>query len=162
VHVPNIIQNVTRQKGAEAGQLVGLQLLIPRILGSAAAHMAHSGYWGYFIGLSALKPRKRWPILGVGYFSEAALHALWNASGAEGRTFAGLGGSFVLCVFGSGDFESQSSVSESSAKFCHDNIFWKVTADCLIVEVPGHLKLPFFSCVLTRLNLPMLKLYPLQ
>jgi RsiW-degrading membrane proteinase PrsW (M82 family) len=81
-HVPNIIQNVTLLKGPYAGQLVGLQLLIPRILGSAAGHMAYSGYLGYFIGLSALKPRKRWPILGVGYFSASALHALWNASGA--------------------------------------------------------------------------------
>ena len=44
--------------------------------------MAYSGYLGYFIGLSALKPRKRWQILGVGYFSASALHALWNASGA--------------------------------------------------------------------------------
>jgi RsiW-degrading membrane proteinase PrsW (M82 family) len=58
-HVPNIIQNVTLQAGPDAGQLVGLQLLIPRILGSAAGHMAYSGYLGYFIGLSALKPRKR-------------------------------------------------------------------------------------------------------
>ena len=81
-YVPNIIQNVTLQAGLEAGQLVGLQLLIPRILGSAAGHMAYSGYLGYFIGLSALKPRKRWQILGVGYFSASALHALWNASGA--------------------------------------------------------------------------------
>jgi RsiW-degrading membrane proteinase PrsW (M82 family) len=100
-----------------------LQLLIPGILGSAAGHMAQSGYSGYFIGLSALKPRKRWLILGVGYFSASALHALWNASGALGRTFRGVGGSFVLCVFGSGDFESQSSVSESRATFCHENIF---------------------------------------
>jgi RsiW-degrading membrane proteinase PrsW (M82 family) len=59
-----------------------LQLLIPGILGVAATQMAHSGYWGYFIGLSALKPSKRWPILGLGYFSEAAIHALSNASGA--------------------------------------------------------------------------------
>jgi RsiW-degrading membrane proteinase PrsW (M82 family) len=81
-HVPNIIQNVTLQAGSDAGQLVGLQLLIPRILGSAAGHMAYSGYLGYFIGLSALKPKKRLPILGVGYFSASALHALWNASGA--------------------------------------------------------------------------------
>lgn len=80
-YVPNIIQNVTLQAGAEAGELVGLQLLIPRILGSAAGHMAYSGYLGYFIGLSALKPRKRWQILSVGYFSASALHALWNASG---------------------------------------------------------------------------------
>jgi RsiW-degrading membrane proteinase PrsW (M82 family) len=70
------------QAGADAGQLVGLQLLIPRILGSVAGHMAYSGYLGYFIGLSALKPKKRWQILGVGYFSAAALHALWNASGS--------------------------------------------------------------------------------
>ncbi|HAT12626.1 MAG TPA: PrsW family intramembrane metalloprotease, partial [Microcoleaceae bacterium UBA11344] len=40
------------------------------------------GYLGYFIGLSALKPRKRWQILGVGYFTASALHALWNASGS--------------------------------------------------------------------------------
>jgi RsiW-degrading membrane proteinase PrsW (M82 family) len=80
-----------------------LQLLIPRILGFAAGHMAQSGYLGYFIGLSALKPRSRWPILGVGYFSASALHALSNASVVEGRTFRGVGGSFVLCVFGSGD-----------------------------------------------------------
>jgi RsiW-degrading membrane proteinase PrsW (M82 family) len=45
--------------GPDAGQLVGLQLLIPGILGSAAGHMAYSGYLGYFIGLSALKPSKR-------------------------------------------------------------------------------------------------------
>lgn len=81
-YVPNIIQNVTLQAGAEAGQLVGLQLLIPRILGSVAGHMAYSGYLGYFIGLSALKPKKRWQILGVGYLSASALHALWNASGS--------------------------------------------------------------------------------
>lgn len=80
-YVPNIIQNITLQAGPEAAELVGLQLLIPRILGSAAGHMAYSGYFGYFIGLSALKPRKRWQILGVGYFSASALHALWNASG---------------------------------------------------------------------------------
>lgn len=80
-YVPNIIQNITLQAGPEAAELVGLQSLIPRILGSAAGHMAYSGYFGYFIGLSALKPRKRWQILGVGYFSASALHALWNASG---------------------------------------------------------------------------------
>lgn len=80
-YVPHIIQNVTLQAGADAGQLVGLQLLIPRILGSVAGHMAYSGYLGYFIGLSALKPKKRWQILGVGYLSASTLHALWNASG---------------------------------------------------------------------------------
>jgi RsiW-degrading membrane proteinase PrsW (M82 family) len=69
-----------------------LQLLIPGILGAAAAHMADSAYLGYFIGLSALKPRSRWPILDPGCFSEAALHALWNASGVASILFGALVG----------------------------------------------------------------------
>jgi len=65
----------------QSGSLEGLQLLIPRVLGSVAGHIAYSGYLGYFIGLSVLKPRKRWSILGIGYLSAAILHALWNAAG---------------------------------------------------------------------------------
>lgn len=81
-YVPVITQNVTQQAGAGAGQLVGLQLLIPRILGSVAGHMAYSGYLGYFIGLAVLKPSMGWQILTVGYLSASALHALWNATGS--------------------------------------------------------------------------------
>ncbi|MFM7408817.1 MAG: PrsW family glutamic-type intramembrane protease [Cuspidothrix sp.] len=73
-YVPLISQN--------SGQLVGLQLLIPRILGSVAGHMAYSGYLGYFIGLAVLKPRRGKEILTVGYLSASALHALWNATGS--------------------------------------------------------------------------------
>ncbi|WP_019498704.1 PrsW family glutamic-type intramembrane protease [Pseudanabaena sp. PCC 6802] len=62
-----------------AGNEAGLQILIPRVLGSVSGHMAYSGYLGYFIGLSVLKPTKRWQILGVGYISASLLHALWNA-----------------------------------------------------------------------------------
>jgi RsiW-degrading membrane proteinase PrsW (M82 family) len=80
-YVPGIIDNVTLQAGEGTGQLAGLQLLIPRILGSVVGHMAYSGYLGYFIGLSVLKPSKRWQILGVGYVCAAALHALWNSTG---------------------------------------------------------------------------------
>jgi RsiW-degrading membrane proteinase PrsW (M82 family) len=80
-YVPGIINDVTLQAGAEYGELLGLQLLIPRLLGSIAGHMAYSGYLGYFIGLSVLKPTQRWQILGIGYFTAAVLHALWNASG---------------------------------------------------------------------------------
>ena len=80
-YVPQIIQNVTFQAGEGVGELVGLQLLIPRILGSVAGHMAYSGYLGYFIGLSILKPGQRWQILSIGYLCSAILHALWNATG---------------------------------------------------------------------------------
>jgi RsiW-degrading membrane proteinase PrsW (M82 family) len=31
--------------------------------------------------LSVLKPNQRWQILGIGYISAAALHALWNSAG---------------------------------------------------------------------------------
>lgn len=82
-YVPNQVQNVALQAGMGAGELIGLQLLIPRILGSVAGHMAYSGYLGYFIGLSVLKPSKRWSILGIGYLSAAGLHAFWNASASD-------------------------------------------------------------------------------
>lgn len=82
-YVPNQVQNVALQAGIGAGELIGLQLLIPRILGSVAGHMAYSGYLGYFIGLSILKPSKRWSILGIGYLSAAGLHAFWNATASD-------------------------------------------------------------------------------
>lgn len=91
-YVPEIINNVTLQASKEAGQLMGLQLLIPRVLGSVAGHMAYSGYFGYFIGLSVLKPRNSGQTLLIGCLSSAGLHALWNASGF----FSGL----VLAVVG--------------------------------------------------------------
>jgi RsiW-degrading membrane proteinase PrsW (M82 family) len=80
-YVPSMINATTLEAGAESGALLGLQLLIPRVLGSVAGHMAYSGYFGYFIGLSVLRPANRWPILGIGYFSAALLHTLWNAAG---------------------------------------------------------------------------------
>ncbi len=81
-YVPDMIQNTTLQVGDGPKQLMGLQLLIPRLLGSIAGHMAYSGYFGYFIGLSVLKPRQSGIILGIGYLSAASLHALWNAMGS--------------------------------------------------------------------------------
>jgi RsiW-degrading membrane proteinase PrsW (M82 family) len=78
-YVPLISQN--------SDQSVGLQLLIPRILGSVAGHMAYSGYLGYFVGLAVLKPLKSKQILSVGYLSASALHALWNATGSINAFF---------------------------------------------------------------------------
>lgn len=81
LYVPNIVQSITTQAGStEIAELTGLQLLIPRVLGSVAGHMAYSGYFGYFIGLSIMKPSLRWQILTIGYLSSAFLHALWNTS----------------------------------------------------------------------------------
>ena len=80
-YVPGIIDNVTLQAGQKAAEISGLHLLIARIIGSVVGHMAYSGYFGYFIGLSVLKPSQRWQILGIGYVSAATLHALWNTTG---------------------------------------------------------------------------------
>jgi RsiW-degrading membrane proteinase PrsW (M82 family) len=80
-YVPNITQAVSAQSGTGAGDLAGLQLVIARILGSVAGHMAYSGYFGYFIGLAVLKPSKTLQILPVGYLTASGLHALWNATG---------------------------------------------------------------------------------
>jgi RsiW-degrading membrane proteinase PrsW (M82 family) len=80
-YVPMAIESVAKmQAGPEAGQLVGLQLLIPRILAEVSGHMAYSGYFGYFIGLSVLRPRYWWSILPIGYLTAAALHAFWDAT----------------------------------------------------------------------------------
>lgn len=80
-YVPEIYKVTLASGGQQAAELASLQLLIPRVLGSVAGHMAYSGYLGYFIGLSVLRPRYRWRILGVGYLSASALHALWNVTG---------------------------------------------------------------------------------
>lgn len=91
-YVPEITRNFSLQAGNGIGQLVGFQLLVPRIIGSIAGHMAYSGYLGYFIGLSVLKPRQRWQILGVGYLTAAGLHALWNTTGLISGLFLAIVG----------------------------------------------------------------------
>jgi RsiW-degrading membrane proteinase PrsW (M82 family) len=87
-YVPNILGKVAQETGQQgAGLFVALQLLIPRIIGSVSGHMAYSGYFGYFIGLSALKQENRWLILATGYVSASVLHALWNSSDRLGVWF---------------------------------------------------------------------------
>ncbi|XHX76619.1 MAG: PrsW family glutamic-type intramembrane protease [Stenomitos frigidus ULC029] len=86
------VYKATLSSGEGAAQLASLQLLIPRVLGSVAGHMAYSGYFGYFIGLSVLRSRRRWLILGIGYLSASGLHALWNTVGSINPVFLALVG----------------------------------------------------------------------
>ncbi|MGI0487355.1 PrsW family glutamic-type intramembrane protease [Pantanalinema rosaneae CENA516] len=79
-YIPGIYQS-TLAAGEGAAQLASLQLLIPRVLGSVAGHIAYSGYLGYFVGLSVLRSRRSYLIQGIGYLSASGLHALWNAAG---------------------------------------------------------------------------------
>ncbi|MEO0968241.1 MAG: PrsW family glutamic-type intramembrane protease [Cyanobacteria bacterium J06639_18] len=80
---------------ASRGALAGLQLLIPRILGEVAGHMAYSGYFGYFIGLSVLKPGNAKRTLAIGYFTASTIHALWNS-----MTYFGSLGILLLVLIG--------------------------------------------------------------
>ncbi|MBW4632100.1 MAG: PrsW family intramembrane metalloprotease [Iphinoe sp. HA4291-MV1] len=93
-YVPGTIAQVAQRMGADAGLRAGLELLIPRILGDVAGHMAWSGWFGYCIGLSVLKPRQAWQILALGYLSAAGLHGLWNSSTGLSNTL----GIFVLLL----------------------------------------------------------------
>jgi RsiW-degrading membrane proteinase PrsW (M82 family) len=61
------------------GQFEGLMLVIPRILGAVSGHAAWSGYLGYFIGLGILMPQRKWQLIGIGYLTVSAIHALWNS-----------------------------------------------------------------------------------
>ncbi|WNC60913.1 PrsW family glutamic-type intramembrane protease [Thermosynechococcus sp. QS41] len=65
------------------GNLAGLQVLIPRVLGSLTGHMAYTGYLGYCVGLSVLRPHRAPLILMVGLGLAAFLHALWNTAAAR-------------------------------------------------------------------------------
>ena len=92
LYVPEVVSGAILPVTGVDNQLMGLQLLIPRILGSVFGHMAYSGYLGYFIGLSALKPQRQWQVILIGYISASVLHALWNTTG-----FVSV---FVLAVIG--------------------------------------------------------------
>ncbi len=57
---------------------IGFYPLILRSIDLAFGHMAYAGYFGYFIGLSVIKPGQRWKILGIGLVSASIPHALWD------------------------------------------------------------------------------------
>jgi RsiW-degrading membrane proteinase PrsW (M82 family) len=61
-----------------ANTTIGMPGLIIRSIDQAFGHMAYSGYFGYFIGLSVMRPAQRWKILAIGLVSAAIPHALWD------------------------------------------------------------------------------------
>ena len=56
----------------------GIKWLIIRSINLSFGHMAYAGYFGYFIGLSVIKPEQRWKILLIGLASASLPHALWD------------------------------------------------------------------------------------
>ena len=78
-YVPKVMSQGT-VPGAQAFN--GLVLLLARGLPEMTEHSAWSGLFGYFIGLSVLKPRMAPLLLLVGLFSAAALHGAWDVIGS--------------------------------------------------------------------------------
>jgi RsiW-degrading membrane proteinase PrsW (M82 family) len=78
---PNQAWALIKQGFILMGTAPGVQLLIPRSLDQAFGHMAYSGIFGYFIGLSVMKPERRWVILFIGLCSASLPHALWDSVG---------------------------------------------------------------------------------
>ncbi len=77
-YVPEVM-TVSKYAGSQA--FSGLILLLARGLPELVEHSAWSGLFGYFIGLSALRPSTAWFLLPLGWFSAAALHGAWDATG---------------------------------------------------------------------------------
>jgi RsiW-degrading membrane proteinase PrsW (M82 family) len=61
------------------GTAPGLKWMIIRSIDGSFGHMAYAGYFGYFIGLSVIKPEQRWKILLIGLVSASIPHALWDS-----------------------------------------------------------------------------------
>lgn len=117
VYVPATYKSAIAQMGADAAQLASLQLLIPRVLGLVAGHMAYSGYLGYFIGLSMLRRRQRKLILGVGLLTAAILHTLWNAAGMINPIFLAVIGSISYAFLGAAILKARSLSPTRSQNF---------------------------------------------
>lgn len=75
-YVPEVLDNATAGNGAFAG----LVQLLARGLPQLTAHSAYSGLFGYFIGLSVLRPAMAVLLIPLGWLSAAALHGAWDAT----------------------------------------------------------------------------------
>jgi RsiW-degrading membrane proteinase PrsW (M82 family) len=117
VYVPATYKSALSQMGQDAAQLAGLQLLIPRVLGLVAGHMAYSGYLGYFIGLSMLRRRQRKLILVVGLLTAAILHTLWNAAGMINPIFLTIIGGISYAFLGAAILKARSLSPTRSQNF---------------------------------------------
>jgi len=78
-YVPGLM---SREKYPGSQAFDGLVLLLGRGLPEIAEHSAWCGLFGYFIGLSVLRPGMAIFLLPLGWLSAAALHAGWDSIGS--------------------------------------------------------------------------------
>ena len=155
-YVPNLLSEVTKKAGEGAGFFVGLQLLIPRIIGSVCGHMAYSGYFGYFIGLSALKPQRRWLTLSIGYFTAAGLHALWNSSESLGLGFFVIVGSLSYILLAAAILKAR-QISPTRAQNFATQVIGGGVSSRFSLQVQGHGIALYLGTRLRDADIPGLK-----
>jgi RsiW-degrading membrane proteinase PrsW (M82 family) len=88
---------MSAEKYAGSEAFNGLVLLLGRGLPEIAEHSAWSGLFGYFIGLSVLRPGMAIVLLPLGWLSAAALHASWDGIGSVSNS-ALVVGAFLVFV----------------------------------------------------------------
>jgi RsiW-degrading membrane proteinase PrsW (M82 family) len=74
-YVPNVM-SAAKYPGGQAFD--GLVVLLSRGLPELVEHSAWAGLFGYFIGLSVLRPGRAILLLPLGWLSAAALHGAWD------------------------------------------------------------------------------------
>ena len=77
-YVPDIM-GTAKYAGGQAFD--GMVVLLSRGLPEMAEHSAWAGLFGYFIGLSVLRPGRAFLLLPLGWLSAAALHGAWDGFG---------------------------------------------------------------------------------
>jgi RsiW-degrading membrane proteinase PrsW (M82 family) len=76
-YVPQVINSM---KDPADRAFDGLVLLLSRGLPELTAHSAYSGLFGYFIGLSVLRPRMAVTLIPLGWLIASVLHGGWDAT----------------------------------------------------------------------------------
>jgi RsiW-degrading membrane proteinase PrsW (M82 family) len=99
-YVPMVIDNAHHPA---AGAFDGLVQLLARGLPQLTAHAAYSGLFGYFIGLSVLRPGMAVLLIPLGWLSAAVLHGAWDATNdLAGSNVVGLPVSVMIGVLSYG------------------------------------------------------------
>lgn len=62
------------------GGVSALGLILLRSFDELSGHVAYAGFFGYFIGLAAMRPRHRARTILIGYLVAATAHGLWDSS----------------------------------------------------------------------------------
>ncbi len=76
-YVPQVIDKAKDQAN---GAFDGIVQLLARGLPELTAHSAYSGLFGYFIGLSVLRPGMAVLLIPFGWLSAAVLHGAWDSA----------------------------------------------------------------------------------